>query len=199
MSNNPFELAIDRKTVVAIDGANFHASLKQVGWNIDYKRLIDHVNHMCDQVTPIYFTTLTTNDDGFQPMKSIVDYLSYNGFITVTKPVASHTDHDGRSINRSDMCVDLSVKVMKFLNNNAIEHLVLFGGAGEYVPLVNALQEHNVRTTIVSSMGIVSDELRRECHTFIDITPEFRNGKVNKMGQTLQDMFSRPDLEKSDP
>jgi len=48
-------------------------------------------------------------------------------------------------------------------------------------------------------MGIVSDELRRECHTFIDITPEFRNGKVNKMGQTLQDMFSRPDLEKSDP
>jgi hypothetical protein len=53
-----------------------------------------------------------------------------------------------------------------------IDEMVLFSGDGDFRPLVEAVERHGVRVTVVSSFAtqppMIVDELRRQADAFID-------------------------------
>ena len=69
-----------------------------------------------------------------------------------------------------------------------VDHIVLFSGDGEFVPLVASLQRQGVRVSVVSTnrspTPAISVELRRKADNFIDL-------------KDLQDVIGRPAQEVS--
>ena len=153
-----------------IDGANLYSSAKGLGFDIDYKRLLEEFRERGVLVRAYYYTALVEEQD-YSPIRPLVDWLDYNGFTLVTKTAREYTDSQGRKRWRGDMDVDLAVDMMEITDR--VDHVVLFSGDGDFRRLVEAVQRKGVRVTVVSTVKsqppMASDDLRRQADVFIDL------------------------------
>ncbi|ATQ42730.1 NYN domain-containing protein [Caulobacter mirabilis] len=154
-----------------IDGANLYSQAKALGFDIDYKKLLDEFRKRGVLIRAYYYTALVENGDDFSPIRPLVDWLDYNGFSVVTKPAKEFTDAQGRKRWRGDMDMEIAVDMMEI--SAKADHLVLFSGDGDFRPLVEAIQRKGVRVTVVSTVKsqppMCSDDLRRQCDSFVDL------------------------------
>lgn len=165
---NIFDLVQDRNTVVIFDGANMYATLRNLEWRMDFVKLKEHFESMCENVSLDYFTAVSANDD-FVSVRPLLDLLSYQGYRTITKPTQVIEDGDNKRF-KGNVSVNIAIHAMNMMHNGGMKHLVLFAGDSDYAPLVNTLRDHGVRVTVVSSKDAAGDELRRSCNEFIDMT-----------------------------
>ena len=153
-----------------IDGANLHAAAKSLGFDIDFKRLLDEFRKRGLLIRAYYYTTLVEDQD-YSPIRPLVDWLDYNGFTLVTKPAKEFTDRDGRKRYRGDMDIELAVDMLELAPK--ADHMVLFSGDSDFAALVAAVQRKGVRVTVVSTMKsqppMASDDLRRQADSFVDL------------------------------
>jgi uncharacterized LabA/DUF88 family protein len=153
-----------------IDGANLHAAAKNLGFDIDFKRLLDEFRKRGLLIRAYYYTTLV-EDQEYSPIRPLVDWLDYNGFTLVTKAAKEYTDRDGRKRYRGDMDIELAVDMLELAPK--ADHMVLFSGDSDFACLVNAVQRKGVRVTVVSTVKsqppMASDDLRRQADSFVDL------------------------------
>src|SRR5271155_3295983 len=153
-----------------IDGANLYAAARALGFDIDYKRLLDLFATKGHLVRAFYYTALI-EDQEYSPIRPLVDWLDYNGFTMVTKPTKEFTDATGRRKIKGNMDIELAIDVMEMAQH--LDHVVLFSGDGDFRRLVEAIQRKGVRVTVVSTIRtqppMVSDELRRQADNFIEL------------------------------
>ena len=158
------------RVALFIDGANLHATVKALGFDIDFKRLLALFAQRARLVRAHYYTAIL-EDQEFTTLRPLVDWLSYNGFTVVTKPAKSFTDLEGRRKTKGNMDVEIAVDAMRLAAY--LDHIVLFSGDGDFRSLVAALQGTGKRVSVVSSLvtqpPMVGDELRRQADQFIDI------------------------------
>jgi uncharacterized LabA/DUF88 family protein len=158
------------RVAIFIDGANFYATAKSLGFDVDYKRLIGLFREQCILLRALYYTALT-EDQEFTSLRPLIDWLDYNGFYVVTKPTKEFTDATGRRKFKGNMDVELAVDAMKLSVH--LDHVVLFTGDGDFRSLVAALQQQGKRVSVVSTLQtqppMVADELRRQADQFIDL------------------------------
>ena len=162
----------DRSSKLAtfIDGINLHATTKSLGFDIDYKRLLQEFRSCGTLVRAFYFTMLT-EDQEFVSIRPLIDWLDYNGYTVITKMTKEFVDPAGHRKLKGDIGVELAVQAMELAQY--IDQLILFSGDGAFRSLVAALQRRGVRVSVVSTMAcqppMVADELRRQADVFIDI------------------------------
>lgn len=153
-----------------IDGPNLHAAAKALGFDIDFKRLLEEFRKRGLLTRAYYYTTLVEDQD-YSPIRPLVDWLDYNGFTLVTKLAREYVDREGRKRWRGDMHVELAVDMMELAPR--IDHMVLFSGESDFAPLVAAVQRQGVRVTVVSTLKsqppTVGDEIRRQGDVFVDL------------------------------
>ena len=153
-----------------IDGANLHAAAKNLGFDIDFKRLLDEFRKRGLLIRAYYYTTLVEEQD-YSPIRPLVDWLDYNGFTLVTKPAKEYTDREGRKRYRGDMDIELAVDMLELAPKT--DHMVLFSGDSDFAPLLAALQRKGVRVTVVSTLKtqppMAADDLRRQADAFVDL------------------------------
>ena len=160
------------RIAVFIDGANTHAACRALGFSIDFKRLLMLFRSKAHLVRIYYFTALIEDgDDEFSSLRPLVDWLDYNGFAMVTKPVKQFTDATGRTKIKGNMDVEIAVTALQIADH--IDHAVLLTGDGDFVSLVAALQGQGKRVSVISSLKtnppMVADELRRQADQFVDL------------------------------
>ena len=159
------------KIAVFIDGANLYATSRGLGADIDYKRLLKEFQNRGNLLRAFYYTALI-EDQEYSSIRPLLDWLDYNGYTVVTKPVKEFTDSTGRRKVKGNMDIELAVDAMELANH--VDHIVLFSGDGDFSPLVKAIQRKGVRVTVVSTIStqppMVADELRRQADTFLDLT-----------------------------
>ena len=78
-----------------IDGSNLYAAARALGFDIDYKRLLDVFRGYGHLVRAFYYTALV-EDQEYSPIRPLVDWLDYNGFTLVTKTAREYVDSQGR-------------------------------------------------------------------------------------------------------
>lgn len=160
----------DERVALFIDGANVHGAARALGFDMDYRRLLDAFKARGRFVRASYYTALI-EDQEFSPIRPLVDWLDYNGYRIVTKPAREYTDPNGRRRWKGDMDVDIAVDVMEAMGH--VDHVVLFSGDGDFTPLVEAAQRRGARVSVVSSVRtnppMAADELRRAADVFIDL------------------------------
>lgn len=153
-----------------IDGANLYATSKSLGFDIDYRRLLKEFQNKGHLVRAFYYTALV-EDQEYSSIRPLIDWLDYNGFTVVTKPVKEFTDATGRRKIKGNMDIELAVDAMELAPY--IDHMVLFSGDGDFRSLVEAIQRRGVRVSVASTVTthppMVSDELRRQADVFLEL------------------------------
>ncbi len=160
----------DEKIGLFIDGSNLYAAAKSLGFDIDYKRLLNLFAGRARLIRAFYYTALI-EDQEYSPIRPLVDWLDYNGYTMVTKPTKEFTDSSGRRKLKGNMDIELAIDVMEM--SASLDHIVLFSGDGDFRRLIEAVQRRGVRTTVVSTMRshppMVADELRRQADFFVEL------------------------------
>ena len=158
------------RVAVFIDGANLYQAAKALGFDIDYKRLLQTLASDCRFVRAYYYTALLDEQE-YSPIRPLVDWLDYNGYTMVTKPLKEFTQATGRRKYKGNMDVEITVDVMEMSGH--VDHVVLISGDGDFRRLVEAVQRRGVRVTVVSTIRtqppMVADELRRQADYFLDL------------------------------
>ena len=166
-----------------IDGANLYSAAKSLNADMDFKKLIDFFRSKGVLVRAYYYTAIVEGEE-YSPIRPLVDWLDYNGFTMVTKPVKRYTDASGHTRTKGNMDVEIAVDMLSLAPS--IDHAVLFSGDGDFRRLVEAVQDKGVRVSVVSTLKSqppqAADELRRAADQFVDLSD-------------LLDVFGRPSRE----
>ena len=166
-------LRANEKTAILIDGANLYKAARNLGFDIDYKRLLAMAQEQSQLVRAYYFTAMQEDrDQDYSPLRPLVDWLDYNGYTMITKLARNYTDAQGKKRFRGSIDVELTVEMMSL--SDRLDHIVLFTGNGDFRRVVEAVQARAVRVTVVSTMKssppMASDELRRQADSFLELT-----------------------------
>jgi len=158
------------RVALFIDGANLHAAARGLGFDIDFKKLLDDFRRRGKLIRAYYYTTIVEEQD-YSPIRPLVDWLDYNGFTMVTKLAREFTDREGRKRFRGDMDMELAVDMLELAPK--LDHAILFSGDSDFAYPVRAVQRAGVRVTVVSTLKsqppMISDELRRQADSFVDL------------------------------
>jgi uncharacterized LabA/DUF88 family protein len=158
------------KIALFIDGANLYATAKSLGFDIDYRRLLQEFKGKGYMLRAYYYTALA-DDQEYSSIRPLIDWLDYNGYTVVTKPTKEFVDSTGRRKIKGNMDIELAVHAMEM--SEAIDHFVLFSGDGDFRSLVEALQRRGKKVSVVSTLAtqppMIADELRRQADHFIDL------------------------------
>lgn len=153
-----------------IDGANLYSAARGLGFDIDYKRLLDYFRGKGTLIRAFYYTALL-EDQEYSPLRPLIDWLDYNGYSVVTKPAKEFTDATGRRRVKGNMDIELAIDALEIADK--LDHMILFSGDGDFRRLVDALQRKGKRVTVVSTMRsqppMIADELRRQADQYVDL------------------------------
>lgn len=158
------------KIALFIDGANLYATSRALGFDIDYRRLLQIFQKRGQFIRAYYYTALI-EDQEYSSIRPLIDWLDYNGYKVVTKPAKEFTDASGRRKIKGNMDIELTIDALEL--SDVVEHYVIFSGDGDFRTLVEALQRRGRKVSIVSTMSsqppMISDDLRRQADNFIDL------------------------------
>ena len=95
-----------QKSAIFIDGANVYSTVKSLGFEIDYKRLLNEFRSRGSLLRSLYYTAVF--EDSERPsLQPLLDWLAYNGFTVVTKTGKEFIDQNGRPKIKSNVNVEL--------------------------------------------------------------------------------------------
>jgi uncharacterized LabA/DUF88 family protein len=158
------------RVALFIDGVNLYATAKSLEFDIDYKRLLMLFGQRTQLVRAFYYTALA-EDQEYSSIRPLIDWLGYNGFTVVTKPLKEFTDASGRRKIKGNMDIELAVQAIQLAP--ALDHIVIFSGDGDFRSLVADLQLRGKRVSVISTLQssppMIADELRRQADQFIDL------------------------------
>ena len=175
------------KVSLFIDGANLYATSKNLGFDIDYRKLLKYFQGRGYLLRAYYYTALV-EDQEYSSIRPLIDWLDYNGYRVVTKPAKEFTDAGGRRKIKGNMDIELAVDAME--QAETADHIVIFSGDGDFASLAAALQRKGRKVTIVSTVStqpaMIADGLRRQADNFIDLA-----SLKNEIGRTDSPRHSR--------
>lgn len=159
------------KIALFIDGANLYSTAKAIGFDIDYKRLLKEFQSKGYLLRAYYYTALVEEQE-YSSIRPLIDWLDYNGYKVVTKPVKEFVDSAGRRKIKGNMDIELAVDAMQLIDH--VDHIVLFSGDGDFRSLVEALQRRGRKVSVVSTLQtqppMIADDLRRQADHFIELS-----------------------------
>lgn len=149
-----------------IDGANLFHTAKNIGMNVDFKKLLNLPGLREDgQLVRAYYYSATSNESPEFVIK-LLDYLEYNGYSVVTKMSKTF---NGKT--KGNMDIELAVDALSLSKH--YDKMYLFSGDGDFEYLVRALQRKGIQVCAISTIQthppMIADELRRVADEFIDL------------------------------
>lgn len=168
---SPFGIKPDERVSFFIDGANLYGAYKELGFDVDYKRLIKHFDDNCKLMRGYYYTAVDEEAE-VNPLRPLLDFLEFNGYRVVTKQVKEFVNSMGMRRVKGNMNVELTVDMLKAAAHS--DHLILFSGDGDYTAAVAAVQDMGPRVSVVSARKeiespMIAEELRRQADRYVDL------------------------------
>ena len=172
-------MSAQQRSAIFIDGANLYATTKALCFDIDYKRLLKEFQTRDNLIRAFYYTAMI-EDQEYSSIRPLIDWLDYNGYRVVTKPVKEFTDSSGRRKIKGNMDIELAIDAMELAP--FIDQMYLFSGDGDFRSLVEAMQRRGVRVAVISTIqtqpAMIADDLRRQADEFIDLSQ-----LINRVGR----------------
>src|SRR5438105_13409810 len=106
------------KIALFVDGANLYGAAKGLQFDIDYKRLLELFARKGLLVRAFYYTALAEEQE-FSPLRPLMDWLDYNGFTVVTKPLKEYTEAKGRRRVIGSEDNELAIEVVEMSERTA--------------------------------------------------------------------------------
>lgn len=154
---------------LVIDGQAINTAAKLNNVRIDWKKLQVEFAKRGAVVRMSYVTTVREDGSGHIPNKPLIDFLDLNGF-EVTAIEQRLSSHDGQDRLKGSATPSFIMKAVEM--SDIVEHMVLFTGDGDLVPLVEFIKRKGVRVSVLSTLeegGAIAEKLRRAADNFIDL------------------------------
>lgn len=162
------EFRTDERVALFIDGIDLDATSRALDFHVDYRKVLELFRSCSRLVRANYYAVVGEQTCSLRPL---VDWLGYNGYVTVTKPAPEPSESSSRRPPSPGIAVELTIDALQL--STYLDHVVLFSGSAEYRALLAALQKAGCRVTVVSSRKAtgraVADELRRQCDQFVEL------------------------------
>ena len=113
----------EERIALFIDGSNLYATARSLDMEIDYKQLRKYFAEQGRLIRAYYYTALL-EDQEYSPLRPLVDWLDYNGFTLVTKPVKEFVDANGHRKIKGNMDIEIAVDMLNI--SDQLDHVVLF-------------------------------------------------------------------------
>lgn len=154
------------KTALLIDGSNVYATSKALGFDFDYKKILDMFQG--HNVQPYYFTALPP-EGVHSDLRKLADWLQYNGYNLVTKRLKSWIQSDGSMKRKGNMDIEIAIYALRLAEY--VDHIALWSGDGDFTSLVEECKNKGVIVSVYSSLKaeMVADELRRAANKFFEL------------------------------
>ncbi|WP_426130836.1 NYN domain-containing protein [Pararhizobium sp. PWRC1-1] len=155
------------QTILLIDGSHYDRLKSVFETPFDLRRLADFVTGGTPPDHAIYYRDVRdANEDERQ--RSLFGWLRHNGFTVKGRTHDRNEPRERYGTNLVEIAVD------GLLLAEPGDHVVLVGGDAKLAPLLSALKEYDIRTTLVSTLGATatiapSSLLLDLADTFIDI------------------------------
>ena len=160
---------------IFVDGANMFAAARLLNFSIDYDRVREHFGRNTYMVACNYYTAMYEDSDPRNSLRPLVDFLSYNHWSVVRKPIKEYAAADGNGSKvKGNMDVELTIDALNLADR--MDRMILMSGDGDFCALVDELHRRGVKvdavSTIVSNPSMMSDDLRKRVDRFVDIAGE---------------------------
>ncbi|MCG0998611.1 LabA-like NYN domain-containing protein [Acetobacter persici] len=203
----------EERTCLFIDGSSLYSTSRGLGFDVDYKKLLDFFTSKTHIIRAYYYAAILDTED-YSPLKPLTDWLSYNGYFLVTKPAREFTDSTGKRRVKGNMEIEIAVDMMEMAPH--IDHAILFTGDSDFRRVVEAVQRQGTRVSVVSSMRssppLIGDDLRRQADNFMELATIASNFTRRQQTETQRprtgaapapirhpaDQMSEPDLDEDD-
>src|SRR5262249_15450343 len=156
------------RVALFIDGANLYSASRNLGFDVDYRNLLEFFRKKAHVVRAYYYSAVLETDE-YSPLKPLTDWLAYNGYTLVTKPAKEVTDSAGRRRVKGNMDIEVAVDMLELVPR--LDHAILFSGDRDSRRRVEAMQRRGVRVSFVSpsrtTPPMVADGLSRRANQFL--------------------------------
>lgn len=163
---SPFGILGDERVSFFIEGANFYAAAKTGNVTVDYRKLLSHFEDNSIFKRAYYYTAVA-EDQEYNSIKPLLDFLEYNGYSLVTKPLKEFIDGQGRRKTKGSLDVEMTVDMLNACKFS--DHIVLFSGDSDFLPVIQEMKRNGIRVTVVSHMETVADDIRRAADRFVNL------------------------------
>ena len=75
----------DERIGLFIDGANLYSASRNLGFDVDYRNLLDYFRRLGRVMRAYYYAAVLETED-YSPLKPLTDWLAYNGYARTTLP-----------------------------------------------------------------------------------------------------------------
>src|ERR1700751_2628101 len=137
------------RTALFIDGANLYSASRNLGFDVDYRNLLEFFRKKTHVIRAYYYSAVLETEE-YSPLKPLTDWLAYNGYAFVTNPAKEFTDAARRRRAKGNIEIEIALDMLELADK--IDHVVLFSGDSDFRRLVEAVQRRGVRVSVVSSI-----------------------------------------------
>lgn len=153
------------KTAVFIDAANILYSQQTLGWEIDYKKLIEYFRQNTKLVVAFFYSgKISKNrkqEKFFRKMRSF-------GYNVKTKEVKWIKDRNNKVLKgKGNLDIELALDMSHLTHK--YDTAVLLSGDSDFAPLLEFVKEHGKRTVVVSTKYHIAKELIAAADHYINL------------------------------
>jgi uncharacterized LabA/DUF88 family protein len=143
-----------KKIAVFVDGSNFYYTQKELGWKVDSERLLDYCKQYGEVIEAIYYTGVSSEGN----QRKFHDWLAYNGYSLVTKPIKTITDFaTGHTTQKANLDIEIVLDMFNMIDR--YDMAILVSGDGDFERALQQLKSRGKEVKVISSRGSVATEL----------------------------------------
>lgn len=149
------------RVAIFIDAANVIYSLRDLGWRMDYKKLMSFFQRKTTLVDAYFYTAYFDGDGG---RKDLLEMLSRKGYTIRSKAVKTIRTKDG-ILHKANCDVELTMDAMT--RQASFDTCVLMSGDSDFAPLIKFLQAQGKKVITISTRGHVAREIVEAADPFL--------------------------------
>ena len=143
-----------KRIAVFVDGSNFYYTQKKLGWEVNSKSLLDYCKEFGDVVEATYYTG-TSNEES---QKKFHNWLAYNGYSLVTKPLKTIYDQtSGQTTQKANLDIEIVLDMFNMIER--YDMAILISGDGDFERALQQLKSRGKEVKVISTRGCVATEL----------------------------------------
>lgn len=147
-----------------IDAANIELSAKDIGFQVDYRRLHKWLSKECNLKFIGFFTVRFDN----KKHDAFLTVLKKSGYKLITKPLKLIKNRrDGTHLRKANFDVEIAVEAMKRIDS--FDTFILFSGDSDFDYLIKELKKRSKKVIVVSLKYHVAKELIQSSDFYLDL------------------------------
>ena len=149
------------RCAVFIDGNNVFHSARQLGFEVDYARLLAFLVGRDRELLRAFFYTGV--DEGADRQRGFLHWMRRNGFRVVQKPVK--LERDGS--RRAHLEVEITTDMLSYADK--IDLIILVSGDEDFAYPLNALAQKGVRVEVAGFRSAMANKVMDAADRYIEL------------------------------